>query len=323
MKVLKILLIFFLAAIAIGSCKKDAPAVYDVDPAFEDYVQRFITEGAARGVDINFDDTGLLVEFSDQIVNNASGFCYVDQYHVVIDKAEWNALTDDQKDFLMFHELGHCVLDRRHRNDQFGDDTWVSMMRGDPLAGNQERIPVAYHGFRIPYYLDELFVQSSPTPSWANVSFNINDVTESDKTTFAEKFETPRLIESISGISNDFEIDVDIKGINTVPWITEMVWGSSSDSYFIRIYKNFGTFIGVVQNGLDQEIFFHPTQSDLDNITIRQQNGITSIFFDEEFLFHFDALPSALTRITLEGRDGNDVLASNFEVEVYRLSELD
>ncbi len=311
-----------LLSLSFFSCKKDNEITYDVDPVFEEYVQRFIAEGAARGKNINFDDTGLLIEFSEKIVNDASGYCFLGEHHIVIDKAEWSALTDDQKDFLLFHELGHCELDRRHKNDQFNDDSWKSMMRGDPLLGDQERIPVPYFGFRINYYLDELFNENIAAPDWSTQSFAHNDISESDKTLFIDKQDTPRLFESTTGIGNNFEIDLDIKGINNVPFITELTWGNGTQHFFIRIYKNFGTYIGVQHQSKDQQLFYHPTSGDLDNITVRQNDGITQIFFDEVFLFHFDALPS-MSMITLEAKDGNNALVSNFSVENYELSQLD
>ena len=314
-----LLINFFL--LSFFSCKKDK-ATYDVDPIFEDYVQRFIAEGAARGKDINFDDTGLLIEFSGTIVNGASGYCFLGEHHIVIDETEWTALTSDQRDFLLFHELGHCELDRRHKNEQFDDKTWQSMMRGDPLLGDQERIPIPYFGFRKDYYLDELFNENVAAPGWSNLTFAYDDISESDKTLFQGQQNTPRLLESISGIGDNFEMDIDIKGINNVPFITELNWGNGTQSFFIRIYKNFGTYIGVLQESKDQQLFYHPTTGDLDNITIRQNDGNTQVFFDEVFLFHFDAL-EGMNSITLEAKDGNDALVSNFSIENFELSQLD
>ena len=314
------LILLGLFLIGIYSCQKDE-VTYDVDPAFEDYVQSFIAEAAVRGKDINFDDTGLLVEFSDQIVNGASGYCFLGEHHIVIDKTEWNALTENQKEFLMYHELGHCELDRRHKNTQFNDDTWQSMMRGDPLLGNQDRIPVAYFGFRKEYYLDELFNENVSAPSWSTPNFDYDDIDESEKTSFLTRTDLPRIIESISGLSDNFEIDIDIKGINNVPFITEMIWGGGSQRYFIRVYRNFGTYIGVLEGGKDHQIFYHPTSMDLDKITIRQNNGFTQVFFNEDFLYHFDTL-DGVTSISLEARDGNGNLVSTFGIEDFELSTL-
>ena len=64
----KISLLLTLVLLSFFSCEKEKPII-DIDPAFEEYVQRFIAAAAERGVEIDFEDTGLLVEFSDVIVN--------------------------------------------------------------------------------------------------------------------------------------------------------------------------------------------------------------------------------------------------------------
>jgi len=38
---------------------------------------------------------------------------------VVIDRSYWNTLSDTSKEILVFHELGHCLLNRTHRTLYF------------------------------------------------------------------------------------------------------------------------------------------------------------------------------------------------------------
>lgn len=303
-------------------CKKDVVIEYNVDSDFEEYVQRFIDEGAVRGVNIDFEDTGLLIEYSDRIVAGASGYCYLGKHHIVIDKSEWTALTDTQKEYLIFHELGHCELDRRHKNNQFDNLLWKSLMRGDPLLGNQQYYPVPYYGFRKTYYRDELFNQNTVTPDWSNPTFAIDDIPLVDKEPLIEQQNTPRISQFPSAVGDDFDIEFEIKGINNVPFITEITWGAGSQKFFVRIYRNFGTYIGVLEEGKDHQIFYHPTNDNLDKITIRQNDGLTQLFFDDNLIYHFDELPVALSIIKLEARDGSGVLVPNFLVENFVLSKL-
>ncbi len=314
--------ITLLSFLLILGCKKDAAIEYNVDPDFEEYVQRFIAEGAGRGVEINFDDTGLLIEYSDRIVEGATGYCYLGNHNIVIDKSEWTALTDTQKEYLLFHELGHCELDRHHKNDQFDNLLWKSLMRGDPLVGNQKFIPVPYYGFRKNYYRDELFNQNTLSPDWSNPIFNIDDISSSDKELLLDQQDVPRISEFPTEVGDDFEIEFELKGINSVPFITELIWGSGSQSFFIRVYRNFGTYIGALEEGKDHQIFYHPTKTDLDKITIRQKAGLTQLFFDDDLIYHFDELPVSLSSIKLEARDGSEVLVSTFSVEKFTLSKL-
>jgi hypothetical protein len=315
------LFVLFYFSLLFG-CQKDDVVEYNVDPDFEEYVQRFIAEGAARGVEINFEDTGLLLEYSDRIVDGASGYCYLGQYHIVIDKSEWTTLTDTQKEYLIFHELGHCELDRRHQNDQFDNLLWKSLMRGDPLIGNQQYIPVPYYGFRKTYYRDELFNQNTPSPEWNNPTFAIDDIPLAQKELLVERQNAPRVFEFPSIVGDNFEMEFEIKGINNVPFITELTWGTGSRSFFVRIYRNFGTYIGVLEEGKDHQVFYHPTKDNLDKIVIRQNDGLTHLFFDDNLVYHFDELPVALYNIKLEARDGSGFLSSNFSIENFTLNKL-
>ncbi|MFK8009651.1 MAG: putative metallopeptidase [Saprospiraceae bacterium] len=322
MKNIKLPLFGLIASLLFFGCKKDDANEYTVNSDFEEYVQRFIDEGAARGVEIDFSDTGLLIEYSDRIVNGASGYCYLGDHHIVIDKSEWPDLTDTQKEYLIFHELGHCELDRQHKNNQFDNLLWQSLMRGDPLVGTQQNIPVPYYGFRKNYYRDELFNQNTSAPDWSNPNFNINDVPLADKELLIERENIPRIAEAPAAVGDNFEMEFQINGINGVPFITELNWGADSQKFFVRIYRNFGTYIGALENGKDQQVFYHPTKDDLDKITIRQKDGLTQLFFDDILIYHFDELPSVLSTIKLEARDGNNVLVSSFSVEHFSLFKL-
>jgi len=302
-------------------CKKDAME-YNVDPDFEEYVQRFIDEGATRGVDIDFSDTGLLVEYSDRIVAGAGGYCYLGEHHIVIDKSEWSDLTDTQKEYLLFHELGHCELDRRHKNDQFDNSIWKSLMRGDPLVGTQKRTPVPYYGFRKNYFRDELFNQNTATPDWSNPTFSIDDISGIDKELLVERQDVPRISEFPPAVGDNFEMEFEIQGINDVPFVTELFWGEGANGFFVRVYRNFGTYIGVLENTKDHQIFYNSTKSNLDNITVRQNDGFTQLFFDGNLVYHFDELPVSFSKIKLEAKDGNGNLVPTFSVESFRLNKL-
>lgn len=92
---------------------------------------------------------------------------------VVIDRSFWNTLSDTSKEILVFHELGHCLLNRTHRTlyfqgtnriyDQGMIPSWeysthpnwpMSLMHRsliDEAKFNQER----------DYYLSELFMKNN------------------------------------------------------------------------------------------------------------------------------------------------------------------
>jgi len=75
---------------------------------------------------------------------------------VKMSKANWEGSSPEQKEILLFHELGHCLLGKPHRNDielSFeGSNYPSSIMFARVLA----ILPRAYEAHRA-YYIDELF----------------------------------------------------------------------------------------------------------------------------------------------------------------------
>ena len=49
--------------------------------------------------------------------------------HVIIDANFWTAASDNSKEMIIFHELGHCFLERGHNDDKKSDGTCASIMR--------------------------------------------------------------------------------------------------------------------------------------------------------------------------------------------------
>jgi hypothetical protein len=47
------------------------------------------------------------------------------QATVVVDKEYWGRLSDDERKLLIFHELGHCVLGRKHVPTFHSDENYV------------------------------------------------------------------------------------------------------------------------------------------------------------------------------------------------------
>lgn len=69
---------------------------------------------------------------------------------ITINKKAWITMTDSQREQLMFHELGHCVLNRDHC-DKANYGQPMSLMHTDKYVGDR-----FYHEHRHWYYI-ELF----------------------------------------------------------------------------------------------------------------------------------------------------------------------
>ncbi|MEL6124666.1 MAG: hypothetical protein AAFR14_13205, partial [Bacteroidota bacterium] len=64
------------------------------------------------------------------------------------------------REYIIFHELGHCVLFRDHVDACFANNTWTSIMRSGHGSCFDN-----YTSRTRPYYIDELFSSLSPDGS--------------------------------------------------------------------------------------------------------------------------------------------------------------
>jgi len=135
------------------SCKGD---VLETDDELIPYFDLFAEEGAKRGFDVDYEASrieGLIQNISQ---SNVLGQCFRNEEKpkkVIVDRDYWEEANETERQFLIFHELGHCFLNRSHFDAKKpGTDTCRSIMHSTPQAcdfmlddDNREE------------YLDELF----------------------------------------------------------------------------------------------------------------------------------------------------------------------
>jgi len=110
-----------------------------VDPDFQSIVDRFVIEANKRNVSVDLD--GLDIQYGN--TDGAYGECsYIgtDTKDIVITPDLRNS-PDDLKDEIVLHELGHCILGRKHSSNP------SSIMHATNIIGEPWRTEV----------LDELF----------------------------------------------------------------------------------------------------------------------------------------------------------------------
>lgn len=318
------------------NCRKNpdigASGEYRVDPTFEPYVQEFIAEGAKRGQTIDFTDSGLIVEFSDGSVQTASGFCYVGEHHVVIDKSEWTSLSEDVRGFLLFHELGHCELNRGHKNEKFSNDVWQSIMRGSPLEGTEVWIPIPFFGFRKDYFIDELFNPNVSLPSWANVNFSLDEIPDARKEIIQSAENINRINERVGSINDDYEIKIDFNRIKERANRTKLIWGNTTNHYYIDIFPDqgfnvSGYFIGVHIENRDNGLFYSKNViningEELKEIIIRKEDGVEKVFMNGEFIFHIDEQKMPISLVKMEATTSEGAIDTELEINGFEFSKI-
>ncbi|MEM6763590.1 MAG: hypothetical protein AAF824_14955 [Bacteroidota bacterium] len=149
-----IILLIGIVWIGFSACEKEEEPTNTVDSELIQYFQSFQEEAAIRGVIVNYEENpveGTFTEFE----GNIAGQCayYADAPPVVsIDIDYWNRSDTYEREFVVFHELGHCFLGRPHDNTTSENGLCVSMMN----SGESGCIN-AYGRLSRNQYLDELF----------------------------------------------------------------------------------------------------------------------------------------------------------------------
>jgi len=139
-------------------------------PTVQPHWENFEREARKRGIDVSLE--GIEIYLTDGAGHpNTAGVCELYRTRnprITIDTTSYNWQHSEwTREILLFHELGHSVLKRTHRDDRLPNGLYASMMRstGDPLYGGQ------HNGYKRSYYLDELFEIDTPSPDWCMKDF--------------------------------------------------------------------------------------------------------------------------------------------------------
>lgn len=164
----------------VGSCQTDdEDAIYSVQEEFAPFVAKFLEEAQLRGHSITI--TNLIMKFGETEKETYCGECQSVpdkpnvQRRIIISTtaACWSAASAEEKEALVFHELGHCVLNRLgHKEDRLPNGDLASIMNLGRLELYESCTYDLGGGdcdkrYRRTYYIDELFDEDAPVPDWA------------------------------------------------------------------------------------------------------------------------------------------------------------
>lgn len=277
------------------SCTQE-PLPVEVARDFQPYVDQFVNEALQRGLEVDFSDTGLIIEFGSvppdaAAVCKGRGDANSGSHHIVIKKSFWNNSTPLQQERLIFHELGHCELNRGHRNDTLPNGEWSSIMRGSPLP---ENIPVYtnFTGTRRQYYIDELFDESTPQPAWVNIKADYGAVDPNARDTLLFLQNVKEINEVVpNAFSGNFELEMEYKLVEGISF-GGLAWGGSSisNSYHAYVFNGTRFHIG---SGLDiwgivREFQDLVTLGQFNTITIRRVEDKYFYFWNRRFIYWMD-----------------------------------
>lgn len=129
----------------------------NVDPALWSFYSAFETEAKLRGLDFDLNALQISGEIMEILQENVAGSCRFGSQinnEVTIDLGFWNSSSSILKEFVIFHELGHCVLLRDHDESTDVNGRCLSIMRSGTTNCRD-----SYSTQNRDQFIDELFFQ--------------------------------------------------------------------------------------------------------------------------------------------------------------------
>lgn len=309
-----------LVTLVLTSCSSDEPeSNVRLFPEFRPFVSSFEQEAAKRGITFDFEESGLEILLGPTRVDNAAGVCRGDG-SIEIEANLWDNYSNAGKEQLIFHELGHCVLGRPHRNVVLDNGEWGSIMRGSPIPENRG-VAVNYSGRRKQYYIDELFDENTPFPEWENIHREYGEDITGDTILFVEE-STELSTSKFIDVSRNFQIEftLDNNGLSRAAF----AWGglnlNNSSYILVNQEKSFQYSSGFSNDGFLLNFKELNSLNSISNLlTIRKVDDLYYFFANEEFVYWTDFIQFSGSNFTTFAINNAGLLEDNYDMLLRNL----
>ena len=170
-------LILFIFLIFTISCQEQLlePTIYQIDKDLQPYVATFAEEARKRGIEIKYENLIMVFDSSSEILCGKCSKQPPEGQRTIKIKKDffcWKGVPNQNREAIVFHELGHCLLGRNHRDDLLPNGADISLMYSKSYGPYQ---PCVYDiggptdcnkTARRNYYVDELFNEKTNVPTW-------------------------------------------------------------------------------------------------------------------------------------------------------------
>jgi len=153
--------VFLLSAITIfSSCQVDSfspeqAVSNDIPAELTPYFVKFQNEARQYGVEVDYEGSEVTAELRHIDEGSVAGSCTTNGHslrHITIDTEFWSRASHLTREMVVYHELGHCILGRDHREDAFQSGICRSIMRSG-LGSCADAYTSEHRG----YFVEELF----------------------------------------------------------------------------------------------------------------------------------------------------------------------
>lgn len=124
------------------------------DSSIQVYFDRFEAEALNHGLSVDLEGRqiyGVLSDLDDTTVGNCR-YRNREPRRITVDRQHWQSVSDLEREYIIFHELGHCYLERAHDDRKDSKGRCMSMMQ----SGERD-CWMEYNAQTRNMYLKELF----------------------------------------------------------------------------------------------------------------------------------------------------------------------
>lgn len=220
-------ILFFLTG-----CGSNNPGKPFIEDEFRPYLDKFLIEAIDRGVSVN-ENLVLSIYFDDNIsldnetsgvrINGVCTWRSNGERKVRIERSIWETKDIYEREQLIFHELGHCLLDfREHRNEkQLVQINHNTTNRVPSSIMSEFSFSSSIYNLSYRYYLDELFLVNQDFLAYQGA----------DNTFDLSYYDThPNYVSTLASFSNNQREDLDSNFIES-EYLTEEESGSIGCSH--------------------------------------------------------------------------------------------
>lgn len=289
---------FLILTVIVGGCSKDELNPYTnedlANDEFYPYLELFLEEANKRGYDFGTHYLNFYFADIDYAVGLSQG-----RNKILIDRKYWNTATPERKEWLIFHELGHSILNRKHRNERSDSGECFSFMKGS--ENDFECSMNLYSSLWRNYFLDELFDETTPLPEWYENYQNYEKSYSNTKDIIIESnisiFHTQIDLDTIS----NFVLEIQF---NRLQSNTDSSIGFTSSIQFNGYYFNGyqGTPLKFLKINRDTNNMFENLNYNFEDnvkLTIRKNENLFQFFIDEQFLHAMEIVSFDNTNLTI------------------------
>lgn len=100
------------------------------EPSLLEYFDRFESEAHKYGMEIDLKSKkiyGVFGDLDEDVIGNCK-FKPKEPRQVTIDRQNWEGISELEREYIVFHELGHCYLERIHDDRKDANGRCLSIM---------------------------------------------------------------------------------------------------------------------------------------------------------------------------------------------------